>query len=118
MANTPSNMIPLGTQASNFELIDTVSGKLRSLGDLKGEKGTVILFICNHCPFVIHVNPELTRIANDFSKLGISFIAISSNDIEKYPQDGPELMKENAKKFNYPFIYSFPIMPVFWFPIF
>lgn len=107
MANTPSNMIPLGTQASDFELIDTVSGKLRSLGDLKGEKGTVILFICNHCPFVIHVNPELTRIANDFSKLGISFIAISSNDIEKYPQDGPELMKENAKKFNYPFPYLF-----------
>ncbi|MCA0931556.1 thioredoxin family protein [Lutimonas saemankumensis] len=107
MANTPSNMIPLGTRAENFDLFDTVSGNSLSLKDLKGEKGTVIFFICNHCPFVIHVNKELVRMANDYFKNGISFVAISSNDIEKYPQDGPELMKENAKNFNYPFPYLF-----------
>lgn len=107
MANTPSNMIPLGTRAKDFALVDTVSDKVRSLQEMKGEMGTVILFICNHCPFVIHVNQELTRMANEYFKLGISFIAISSNDIEKYPQDGPELMKENAKIFNYPFPYLF-----------
>ena len=107
MANTPSNMIPLGTKAKEFELLDTVSGKVLSLNDLKGEKGTVVFFICNHCPFVIHVNHELTNIANDYLKLGISFIAISSNDIVKYPQDGPDLMKENARKNNYPFPYLF-----------
>ena len=107
MANTPSNMIPLGTRAKDFELVDTLSEQIRSLEDLKGEKGTVILFICNHCPFVIHVNQELVSMANDYAEHGIAFVAISSNDIEKYPQDGPELMKENAKKFNYPFPYLY-----------
>ena len=107
MANTPSNMIPLGTKAKEFELLDTVSGKVLSLNDLKGEKGTVVFFICNHCPFVIHVNHELTNIANDYLKLGISFIAISSNDIVKYPQDGPELMKKTAIDFEYPFPYLY-----------
>ena len=107
MANTPSNMIPLGTRAKDFELVDTLSEQIRSLEDLKGEKGTVILFICNHCPFVIHVNHELVSMANDYAEHGIAFVAISSNDIEKYPQDGPELMKENAKKFNYPFPYLY-----------
>ena len=60
------------------------------LDNLKGSKGTVIAFICNHCPFVIHINEEFVKIANQFQKKGIGFIAISSNDIDKYPQDGPE----------------------------
>ncbi|MGB5321491.1 thioredoxin family protein [Lutimonas sp.] len=107
MANTPSNMLPLGSRAADFELIDTVSDKKISLTALKGNKGTVVLFICNHCPFVIHVNKELVKIANEYKTKGISFIAISSNDVENYPQDGPELMKENAKIFNYPFPYLY-----------
>ena len=107
MANTASNMIPLHTKAPDFELRDTVTGKKMTLDRLKGKKGTVIFFICNHCPFVIHVNAELVKIAQKYSKLGFSFIAISSNDIEKYPQDGPDLMRKNAMDYNYPFPYLF-----------
>ena len=107
MANTPSNMLPLGSKAADFELIDTVSDKKMSLRELKGNKGTVVFFICNHCPFVIHVNKELVNIANEYRSKEISFIAISSNDVENYPQDGPELMKENARIFNYSFPYLY-----------
>ena len=107
MANTPSNMLPLGSKAADFELNDTVSDKNMSLRELKGNKGTVVFFICNHCPFVIHVNKELVNIANEYRSKEISFIAISSNDVENYPQDGPELMKENAKDFNYSFPYLY-----------
>jgi len=107
MARTASNMIPLQTKAPEFELMDTVSGKMMSLRQLKGDKGTVIFFICNHCPFVIHVNEELVKIANKYSLKGVSFIAVSSNDIENYPQDGPGLMQSNAKQNNYPFPYLF-----------
>lgn len=97
MARTPSNMLPLGTKAPDFSLLDTVSGNTLHLNDLKGEKGTVVLFICNHCPFVIHINSELVAIANTYAEKGISFIAISSNDVENYPQDSPEKMKIHAK---------------------
>lgn len=107
MSRTLSNMIPLRTKAPNFDLIDTISNKNLSLNSLKGNKATVIFFICNHCPFVIHVNEELVRIANDFSEKAISFIAISSNDIVNYPQDSPELMKKTALNLNYPFPYLF-----------
>ncbi len=107
MSRTPSNMIPLGTKAPNFDLIDTISNKKLSLNSLKGNKATVIFFICNHCPFVIHVNEALVNIAKDFSEKGISFIAISSNDVVNYPQDAPNLMKQNALDFNYPFPYLY-----------
>ena len=107
MANTPSNMLPLGSRASEFSLVDTVSGHVMSLKELKGERGTVIFFICNHCPFVIHVNKELVRLANDYMPKGISFIAISSNDVENYPQDGPDLMKIKAAEESYPFPYLY-----------
>ena len=107
MARTASNMIPLQTRAPEFELMDTVSGKMMSLKQLKGERGTVIFFICNHCPFVIHVNEELVNIANKYSLKGVSFIAVSSNDIEHYPQDGPDFMKRNARQNNFPFAYLF-----------
>ena len=107
MANTPSNMIPLGTTAPNFTLVNTVSNVRLSLEILKGEKGTVIFFICNHCPFVIHVNNELVQLANDYQSKGISFIAISSNDIKNYPQDAPELMQKAASEFGYTFPYLY-----------
>ena len=107
MARTPSNMLPLGTKAPDFTLFDTVSQEQLSLTQLKGKKATVVMFICNHCPFVIHVNPELVQLANDYKDQGVSFIAISSNDIENYPQDGPELMKSHAKTNHYPFPYLF-----------
>lgn len=108
MARTPSNMIPLGTTAPDFNLLDTVTNTNKALVDLKGDNGTVIMFICNHCPFVIHVNEELVRLANDYTNKGVGFIAISSNDVENYPQDGPELMTENAKRnnFSFPYLYD------------
>ena len=107
MARTPSNMIPLGTIAPNFTLFDTVSQKKLSLEDLQGEKATVLFFICNHCPFVIHINKELVRLANDYMPNGISFIAISSNDVKNYPQDNPDLMQKAAADLHYPFPYLY-----------
>lgn len=107
MALTPSNMLPLGTKAPKFNLIDTKDNQQKSLTNLKGEIGTLVLFICNHCPFVIHVNKQLVQLANDYKSKGINCIAISSNDAEKYPQDAPELMKEHAKDNHYPFPYLY-----------
>ena len=107
MSATVSTMMPLGTTAHSFELRDTVSGKVISLSELKGEKATLIMFICNHCPFVLHVNDELVRIATEYQTKGVSFVAISSNDVVNYPQDGPELMKIHAKKVGYPFPYLY-----------
>lgn len=107
MARTPSNMIPLGTLAPNFNLFDTVSQKKQTLKELSGDKGTIIMFICNHCPFVIHVNNELVKMANDYTKKGIRFIAISSNDALNYPQDSPEKMTIHAKSESYPFPYLY-----------
>lgn len=107
MANTPSNMLPLGTPAPYFELMDTVSENILNLDSLKGKQGTVIMFICNHCPFVIHINPKLVAIANKFKSKGISFIAISSNDAVNYPQDAPDKMRVYAENEDYPFPYLY-----------
>ncbi len=107
MARTPSNMIPLGTIAPDFTLVDSVTNNKVSLQNIKGKKGTVVMFICNHCPFVIHVNEEIVRIANDYRVQGFGFVAISSNDIEKYPQDAPHHMWKIAQKNNYTFPYLF-----------
>jgi len=107
MSRTPSNMIALNTVALDFKLMDTVSDKELSLQSLKGNKATVIFFFCNQCPFVIHVNDELVKIANDFQHKGISFVAISSNDVENYPQDAPHLMKKVAAECKYPFPYLY-----------
>tara|TARA_R110002050_G_scaffold74772_5_gene160191 strand:- start:7663 stop:8226 length:564 start_codon:yes stop_codon:yes gene_type:complete len=107
MANTPSNMIPLGTQAPDFNLFDTISENNLSLRQLKGETGTLIMFICNHCPFVIHINSQIVKMANDYKQKGIQFIAISSNDAVNYPQDGPEKMKTLAENEGYPFPYLY-----------
>lgn|SRR4030095_12410543 len=107
MARTPSVMVPLGTRAPQFNLPDTVTGKYFSLIDLKGKVATVIMFICNHCPFVKHVNQELVKLANDYNKRGIGFAAISANDIAGYPDDSPLLMKQVAIQLNYPFPYLY-----------
>lgn len=107
MARTPSNMLALGTQAPKFSLLDTVSDQNLSLEASKGKNGTVIAFICNHCPFVIHVNPEISKMAKEYQSKGIGFIAISSNDVINYPQDAPHLMKEKAKEAAYTFPYLY-----------
>lgn len=107
MAATPSAMVPLGATARAFTLPDVVSGKFLSLQELVSARATVIMFICNHCPFVKHVNKELVRLANNYLPKGISFIAISSNDIKNYPEDSPEKMKEVAAELRYPFPYLY-----------
>ena len=107
MARTPSNMIPLGTFAPGFTLPDTVTGTELSLEGIKGDKGTVIMFICNHCPFVKHVNAGIVQLAEDYSPRGIGFIAISSNDVENYPDDSPDLMAVTAEKEGYTFPYLY-----------
>lgn len=107
MSRTPSNMLPLGTVAPDFKLLNTVSGNDLSLSDYRGVIGTVIFFICNHCPFVIHVNDELVRIANQYSDKNISFVTISSNDVENYPDDAPHLMRKRAIELKYPFPYLY-----------
>ena len=100
-------MLALDTSAPDFKLVNTVNDTKVSLQESKGAKGTVIMFICNHCPFVIHVNEALVAIANHYQKKGINFIAISSNDSLKYPQDGPDKMKAHALNNNYPFPYLY-----------
>ncbi|KIA82497.1 thioredoxin family protein [Flavobacterium sp. AED] len=108
MSKTASKMIPLGTVAPEFHLKDTNSNEWFSFADLKGEKGTLVLFMCNHCPFVRHVIEEIVMIANDYRVQGIGIIAISSNDISQYPQDAPELMTEFAfeNKMEFPYLYD------------
>ena len=107
MALTESKMMALGTQAPDFALPDTVSGNVLGFSDIKGKSGTVILFLCNHCPYVIHVNSELVKIAKEYQSKDIGFVAISSNDAEKYPDDAPDKMKIVAKVLQYPFPYLY-----------
>src|SRR5262245_5215833 len=107
MAETASNMLPLGSKASNFSLIDTRSNQLVSLEDYRSLIATVIMFLSNHCPYVKHIQTKLVEIARKYQAKGIKFIAISSNDVEKYPMDGPEKMRIEAENFNYSFPYSY-----------
>lgn len=107
MADTESNMLPLGTTAPSFFLKDAVTKNVIGLNDIRGRKGTVVMFICNHCPFVKHVNEELVRICNDYRVTGFGFVAINSNDAERYPADSPEQMWRTAQQLGYPFPYLY-----------
>ncbi len=107
MAATETLQIPLGYTAPDFALPDTVSRQTLSLSQLRGAKATVLMFICNHCPFVLHVNAELVRLANDYMPQGVAFVAISSNDVEKYPADHPDKMRQQAIDLGYPFAYLY-----------
>ncbi len=91
-------MLPLGTEAPRFELWDSVSNSMKTLNNLQGSKGTLVLFICNHCPFVIHINKALVALANEVQTKGISMVAISSNDAKAYPQDGPDANANHMPK--------------------
>ena len=107
MALVESSMMSLGTKAPDFHLEDSVSNKMYSVSDLKSEVATVVVFICNHCPFVHHINEKLVELASNHQEKGLRFIAISSNDVETYPEDGPVYMKQVAAKENYPFPYLY-----------
>lgn len=107
MAETPSTMLPLDTPLPAFSLTDAVSGRTVTDRDAAGPKGTLVMFICNHCPFVQHVLAELERVAHDYLPKGIGVVAINANDLEAYPQDGPGPMKELAVAHGWKFPYLF-----------
>lgn len=107
MAETPSTMLPLGKKAPSFELPDTVSGEMIALENIKSSVATVIMFICNHCPYVKHIENKLVEVAKSYQEKGIVFIAINSNDVEKYPADNPANMQIEAEKLNFTFPYLF-----------
>ena len=108
MARTNSNMIHLGSKAKDFKLFDTVRKSTVSFNEINGTVGTIILFICNHCPYVIHINPILIKISKKYKNLGVNTIAISSNDVDKYPEDSPLKMNKHAKanKYDFPYLYD------------
>ena len=106
MVRTPSTMLPLGTQAPDFEL-PNVDGRLVTLSEAAGPQGTVVMFICNHCPFVKHVADQLARLARDVIPRGIGVVAISSNDVSTHPADSPEQMVREAEERGYPFPYLY-----------
>jgi peroxiredoxin len=107
MARTPTVQLELGYKAPAFELPNVVTGNNTTLKDVSGKKGTLVMFICNHCPFVIHVMDELIQIGNDYNDKGIGMVAISSNDVSTHPDDSPEKMKELALKKEFPFPYLY-----------
>jgi len=107
MAETPTIQIPLGFNAPDFRLPDMISGKEKTLEQLKSEKATVVVFICNHCPYVLHIIDELVRVGKEYLPKGVSFVMINSNDVVKYPADSPEKMVEFAKTHDFPFPYLF-----------
>ncbi len=108
MVAVQSNMMPLGTKAPSFTLPDTISGNKISLDDIKSDKATVVMFICNHCPYVLLLKEAIVAMAKEFQSKGVEFVAISSNNVEKYPDDSPEKMTEfaAAEGFTFPYLYD------------
>ncbi len=108
MGRTPSTMaLPIGSLAPDFELLDVVSQKHYRLDQLVGQRGAVVMFICNHCPFVKHLQSAIVEIAHIYQPQGISFIAINSNDITQHPDDAPDKMQTVAEESTYIFPYLF-----------
>ena len=104
MVKTASTMLALGTIAPEFELPDVVSGDTISLSTFSDSKALLVMFICQHCPFVIHVREELSQIGRDYSDR-LAIVAISANDVANYPNDSPEKLKQMAEEFN----FNFPV---------
>jgi thiol-disulfide isomerase/thioredoxin len=93
--------------APHFKLENPLAGKIQSLDELKGEKATVVVFMCNHCPYVKHVLPKMLEVAQEFKSEGVNFIAINSNNVAQYPEDSPENMATLARTQNFPFPYLY-----------
>lgn len=104
---TPSAMLPLGTPAPDFTLPDTVSGRRLGLAQIRGPQATVIMFTCNHCPYVKHVQGGMLSLARDYQPRGVGFAAISSNDVARYPEDRPQEMAQLARQLGYTFPYLY-----------
>jgi len=106
MSLTPSTMLELGTSAPDFSLPDT-EGKTRTQSEFAGSKGLLVIFMCNHCPYVKHIQHALATLADEYVDKGIAVVGISSNDVESHPQDGPEAMREEAARVGYHFPYLY-----------
>ncbi len=108
MAYTESNMIPLGTLAPDFQLPNPATGQTLSLQEVAaGANATVVMFLCNHCPYVLYVNPEIVRIVAEYRNKGVAFVGINSNDVEAYPEDSPDKMAAHAEAVGYDFAYLY-----------
>ena len=108
MAATPSTMVSLGFEAPEFSLMEPASGQTKSLQDLRGQHGTLIAFICNHCPFVKHIADELAALGTDYGPKGVAMVAINSNDADTYPDDSPAKMIEEIalRGYTFPYLYD------------
>lgn len=108
MSKTLSTMMELDTKAPDFKLFDTVNNQLVSLDDFNNAKGLLVVFMCNHCPFVKHILEEFVTAGRDFQQKGIGVVTISSNDVENYPDDSPVEMAKLARKhqFTFPYLYD------------
>ena len=108
MVKTASTMLALGTAAPEFQLPDVVSGKTISLDTYKEDRALLVMFICQHCPFVKHVQNELSKIGRDYSQQPLGIVAVSANDVANYPNDSPEKLKQMAEElnFNFPICYD------------
>jgi len=106
MSATPSTMTELGRQAPEFALPDVLTGQTVALSDFAGRKALLVMFICKHCPYVLHVKPALIELARDYSGPPLGIVAISSNDAERYPDDAPERLAEMARELSFPLLYD------------
>ena len=107
MVKTASTMLPLGTRAPEFSLTNTVDGSTVSVSDFEGKQGLLVIFMCNHCPFVVHLRDALANFAQEYQEKGLSIVGISSNDVSTHPDDGPEKMKAEAADAGYSFPYLY-----------
>ncbi len=109
MAETPSTMLPLGTALPDLRLVDAASGRtVDAAAELKGKKGLVVAFICNHCPFVKHIRDQMVRTAHQALERGLAVIAVNSNDEKEYPEDGPKAMHRvsRVEGWRFPFVFD------------
>lgn len=108
MSLTPSTMLPLGTAAPDYKLPDVVTGKTLSLKDVAGKKALLVMFICQHCPYVQHIKEELSKLGRDYQKKDVAIVGISSNDADHYPDDSPTELKKfaQAQGFTFPLLYD------------
>lgn len=107
MVRTASTMLPLGTKAPDFALPDT-NGKIVRLADFDGAKALLVIFLCNHCPYVKHIAEQLARITKEYMDRGVAVVGINSNDVTAYPEDSPEKMREEvaARGYSFPYLYD------------
>lgn len=107
MAAVNSTMLELGTRAPDFSLVDVVTGEEVTRDPFNGKKALLVIFICNHCPYVKKIKEGLVAYAEEYMPKGVGIVAISSNDVKNYPEDGPDKMREDAKRLGYRFPYLY-----------